>query len=79
MNFFISRIDKGAVERYEPNFSCRALVTKVQVQQYEARELAQKLFDGSAEHLLSAFLGGKQLSSAEIERLKRLVDQLGEV
>jgi predicted transcriptional regulator len=69
-------IDKGAVERYGTNFSCRALITKEQVQQYEATELIGKLFDGSAEIFLSAFLSGKELSNGEIEHLKQLVEKL---
>ncbi len=69
-------IDKKAVERYEPGFSCRALITKEQVRQYEAAELIGKLFDGSAEVFLSAFLSGKKLSGEEIERLKQIVKNL---
>ena len=69
-------IDKGAVERYGSNFSCRAIITREQVQQHEAKELIGKLFDGSAEVFLSAFLSGKELSKDEIERLKQLVEKL---
>ena len=69
-------INKGAVERFGSNFSCRALITKEQVQQYEAAELIGKLFNGSAEVFLSAYLGGKKLSQDEIERLKQLVEKL---
>lgn len=69
-------IDKGAIERYGSNFSCRAVITKEQVQQYEATELIGKLFGGSTEMFLSAFLSGKELSDDEIERLKRLVEKL---
>lgn len=69
-------IDKGAVERYEPNFTCKALITKEEVRQYEAEELIGKLYDGSAEVFLSAFLSGKKLSGDEVERLKRIVEEL---
>ena len=69
-------IDKGAVERYGENFSCRAIITKEQVQQHEAKELISRLFDGSAEIFLSAFLSGKELSDIEIERLKKFVEKL---
>jgi len=68
--------EKGAIQRIEPNFVCRALITKEQVRQYEAVELGDKLFDGSAEAFLSAFLSGKELSDAEIARLKNLVESL---
>ena len=69
-------IDKGAVERCEPNFTCKAVITKEMVQQYEATEIVGKLFDGSAEMFLSAFLNGKNLSKDEIERLKQLIKNL---
>ena len=69
-------IDKGAIERCGSNFTCRALITKDMVQQYEATELISKLFDGSAEVFLSAFLSGNELSKDEIERLKQLVEKL---
>lgn len=49
-------VDKGAIERYGTNFSCKALVTKKQIQQYETEELIDKLFDGSAKYFLSEFL-----------------------
>jgi predicted transcriptional regulator len=69
-------IDKGAIERYGSNFSCKALIPKEQVRQHEATELIGKLFDGSAEVFLSAFLSGKELSLEEIDRLKQLVERL---
>jgi len=69
-------IEKGAIERYEPNFTCKAIITKEQVQQIEATELIGKLFDGSAEVFLSAFLNGKKLSEDEINRLKQIVENL---
>ena len=70
-------VEKKAVERVEPNFLCRALITKEQVQQNEAAHLGNKLFDGSADAFLSAFLSGKDLSDDEIARLKNLVESLG--
>ena len=69
-------IDKGAIERYGSNYSCRALFTKQQVQQFEAKELVGKLFDGSGSAFLSAFLSGNELSEDEILRLKQLVETL---
>lgn len=69
-------IDKGAIERYEPNFTCRALVSKEQVRQREAEELIGKLFDGSAELFLSAYINGKGLSEDEITGLKQLIEKL---
>ena len=69
-------IDKGAIERYGSNFSCRAVITREQVQQYEATELIDKLFNGSAELFMSAFFNGKKVSQEEIERMKQFVERL---
>lgn len=69
-------IKKGAVERREPNFVCHALIGKEEVQAREARELINKVFDGSAEMLFTALLNRKTLSDEEIERLKKLVTDL---
>ena len=69
-------VGKGAIERCEPNFSCRAIVTKEQVRQREAAELMDKLFDGSAELFLSAYVGGRKLSADEIKGLRQLVEKL---
>jgi len=69
-------VEKGAIERYEPNFTCTAIITREQVQQQEATELISKLFDGSAELFLSTYLSGKKLSEEEIKRLKQLVERL---
>ena len=69
-------IDKGAIERYGENFSCRSIITKEQVQQHEATELLDKLFDGSAELFMSALFNGKKISPEEAERMKQLVEKL---
>lgn len=69
-------IEKNAVERFEPNFTCRALISKEEVQQQETTELIGKLFDGSAELFLSAYLSGRKLSDSEIKHLKQLVEKL---
>lgn len=69
-------IGKGAVERREPNFLCRALVEKATVQAAETDELIDKVFDGSADKLFASLLNRRKLSAREIERLKRIVDEL---
>lgn len=69
-------IDKRAIERSEPNFFCKAIITKKQVQQHEATALVGKLFGGSAGLFLSAFLGGNSLPDDEIERLKQLIQRI---
>ncbi len=67
-------IEKGAVERFEPNFTCRAIVKKEDVQRAEAETLIDKLFDGSADKLFAALLGSERLSPEEIAKLRSMID-----
>lgn len=47
---------KGAVERVEPKFFCRALVSRQHVQQVEMDELVDRLFEGRREAFVEAVL-----------------------
>ncbi|GMQ64388.1 BlaI/MecI/CopY family transcriptional regulator [Vallitalea maricola] len=69
-------IEKEAIKRYEPNFMCKPMVSREKAQQYETRELIDKMFDGSTEKFFAAFIGNQNLSSEEIEKLKGLVTKL---
>ncbi|MED4955891.1 BlaI/MecI/CopY family transcriptional regulator, partial [Paenibacillus macerans] len=62
-------IDKGAIERIEPNFLCHPLVTIEQARELETTELINKMYDGAADQLVASILGRKNLSAEEIERL----------
>lgn len=66
-------INKGAIERSEPNFMCHALVSREVVQETETNELLDKLFDGSADKLFAALVGRKNLSPEQIKKLKKIV------
>lgn len=69
-------IAKGAIERSEPNFMCHALIAKETVQKAETEELIDKLFDGSADLLFASLLGGKRLSTDQIEKLRQIVAEM---
>lgn len=69
-------IDKGAAERIDPGFVCRALVSRQEVQEYETDELINKMYDGSADMLVASLLNSKRLSRDEIAALKDLVNSL---
>lgn len=69
-------IDKGAIERREPNFLCHALILREQVQENETTELINKVFDGSTDLLFASLLSRKNLSAEEIKRLKQIVNEL---
>lgn len=67
-------IGKGAIQRSEPGFLCRALVPREEVQEAETNELIDKVYDGSAANLFAALLGRKTLTAGQIERLKKIVE-----
>ena len=69
-------IAKEAIERSEPGFMCRALVSKEQVQQEETQELIDKVFDGSADKLFASLLGGRRISQEQLELLRRMIDEM---
>ena len=66
---------KGAIERSEPNFMCRALISQEEVQEAETNELIDKVYDGSADKLFAALLGRKKLTAGQIERLWQIVEE----
>lgn len=69
-------IAKGAVERSEPNFMCRALISKEEVCRAEVSALADKLFDGATDKLFAALIDGREMSDSEIRSLKDMVEKL---
>ena len=69
-------IDKGAIQRREPNFQCFPLIRREEVQTAAAVELVDKVFDGSASLLFASLLSGRQLPTEEVQRLRALIDEL---
>ena len=67
-------IEKGAIERQEPNFLCHACITKEAAQREEADALLDKVFGGSAELLFASVLSGRKLKKEELDRLRALVE-----
>lgn len=71
-------IAKGAIERREPRFVCHALISKQAVQVAETEELLHKLFDDTPNLLFASLLDSRKLSQAQIDKLRRMVLELGE-
>jgi len=69
-------VGKGAIERREPGFVCHALVSREQVQEEETQELIDRVFDGSADQLFASLLGKKRVSAEQIEKLRRMIDDM---
>jgi len=68
-------VAKGAIERSEPDFVCRSLITREEVGRDEARKVLRSFFGGSARMLFSSFMADGTLSAGEIDELRRLIDE----
>lgn len=68
-------IEKGAIEREEPNFLCKPLVTKDEVAQSETEQLIDKMFGGSSELFFSSFLKNQGISEADAARLSQMIKE----
>lgn len=66
-------IDKGAIERIDPGFICKAIISKRNVQNIETDALLNKLFNSSLNTFFVEYLANKKLSSAELFELERIV------
>ena len=69
-------IDKGAIRRKDPKFVCHPLVTIEQARELETTELIEKMYGGATDQLVASILGSKNLSTEEIDKLKKLVNKL---
>ena len=69
-------VEKGLVERTEPGFRCRALVSRAEAQRQETRGLIDRMYGGSADRLVASLLEGRALSGEEVARLRQLVEDL---
>lgn len=71
-------IEKGAVERLEPNFTCRAAVSRDEIQAAETEELIDRMFEGSRSKFFAAFLSGQDMSEEELKELRRMLETKGQ-
>ena len=67
-------VDKGTVARSDPGFLCTPLVTREEIRRQETDSLISRLFGGSRTQFLSAFLSEKDLTPAEADQLKKLIE-----
>ena len=68
-------VEKGYVERQEPGFICRALISRETVQQRETKGLLNRIFGGSRKALFSALLEEEALDDAERADLLALIEK----
>ncbi len=68
-------VSKGRVERQDPGFICRALVSREEVQRSETRGLLNRFFGGSKKALFSALLEDESLSQEDWDALKKMIEE----
>lgn len=68
-------IEKGAIEREEPNFLCKPIISKEEVAQSETEQLIDKMFGGSSELFFSSFLKNQGISEQDAERLASMIKE----
>ena len=68
--------DRGVVKTEDATVT--ALVGREDVQRAESRAFVQRNFSGSLPSFLNAFVGGKGLTAAEADELRRMIDQFEE-
>ena len=66
-------IAKGAIDREEPGFFCRATITKKAIQQIETDALLDKVFNGSLGNFITEYLKNQQLKPAELLELEKIL------
>lgn len=67
-------IKKGAVQRSDPGFICTAAVEKEEIQKQQVNHILNKLYSGSAKLFLRAFIHQQDLSSQDLEEIRRIID-----
>ncbi|HEV2700264.1 MAG TPA: BlaI/MecI/CopY family transcriptional regulator [Steroidobacteraceae bacterium] len=66
---YVGHIEEGRAHRFQ------ALVDSEVARTSALRALVQKLFDGSADLLVTHLVSDKRLSGAQLKRVRRLLDQ----
>lgn len=68
-------VAKGAIQRSEPDFVCRSLVSREDVGRHEAKKVLRSFFGGSVKALFSSFMADGTLSAEETDELRKLIDE----
>lgn len=73
----ISRcLEKSYIRREDPGFHCYALVSRQQVAEWDTDTLINRGYAGCPDLLIASLLGRKKLSGEQLQRLKKLVEEI---
>ncbi len=64
------------IERTEPNFICKAIVTQEEVRKNSFSEILSKLFNNSKTAFFQTFINNESLTEEEKDELKDLIKKL---
>lgn len=67
-------INKGAIKRTDPGFICSAVISKHYVCEVETERLLNQFYSGSLTTFIMEYLRYKELSTTDIEELKKIVN-----
>ena len=68
-------IDKGAIEREDTGFICRAIISKSTIQEIETKALLDKIYNGSLSNFIATYLVNQEFSSSDIAELKKITNR----
>ena len=68
-------VEKEIIRREDPGFCCTALVSKEQVRAGQTHTLIDKLYEGSRQMFLASFLKSEKISAAELEEIRRMIEE----
>ena len=68
-------VAKGAIERYGSNYMCKPLISKENVEEFETKELIDKLFHGSKINFFASFVSHEKLSEEERRQIKKMLEK----
>lgn len=70
-------IEKGAVERVEPGFICKALISKKDARAIETGKLLDHFYNGSLATFFNEYVKIQKLSRTELLELYKIVNENG--
>ncbi len=68
-------VEKQAISRTEPGFVCKPLISRAEVQKAETKELIDRMYGGSEDLLIACLLGKQEMTSEDIARLRKIVEE----
>ena len=69
-------IKEGYIEREDPNFVCKALITKEQVRADKLKNMIGDIFENSPKVLFSSLIQSNVLSQEDIRELRAIIDKM---